>query len=211
MASGRRTMAAINPKATHGTGSGRWQASLAAARTGDVDALGLLVQSLRHYLILVARQETAGELAAKGGASDLVQETFLVAQRRFGSFSGGDEGQLKAWLRAILRNRLAKFHARYATAERRRASREVVYDRDLPAGELTTPSVAAQRREEHAALDRAMALLPEHHRRAVLLRHQQGLRFDQIAAELGTTPEAARKYWARGVERLRSELGPLAS
>lgn len=208
-------MAAINPKASDDSCPSRWQASLAAARTGDAAALGSLVQSLRHDLMLVARQETAGERAAKGGASDLVQETFLVAQKRFGSFSGSDEGQLRAWLRAILRNRLAKFRTRFGATAMPLMAREVAIGEHLSAGtlagELTTPSVAAQRSEEHAALDRALALLPEHHRRAVLLRHQQGLRFERIAAEMGTTAEAARKYWARGVDRLRSELEPLAS
>jgi RNA polymerase sigma-70 factor (ECF subfamily) len=164
--------------------------------------------------MLVARQEAPGDLSAKGGASDLVQETFMVAQKRFASFSGGDEGQLRAWLRAILLRRLAKFRARYVATEMRQVSREVGLGKAIPAaaipGDLTTPSGLAHRREVHEALERAMAQLPDHYRKAVLLRHQQSLRFDQIGVALGTTAEAARKYWARGVEQLRRELGPIA-
>jgi RNA polymerase sigma-70 factor, ECF subfamily len=193
----------------------QWRTMIQAARGGDLEAMGLAVQSFRNYLLLVARQETGGDLAAKGGASDLVQETFLVARKRFGSFSGRDEGELKAWLRAILKHRLAKFRSRFRGTAMRQAARE--HDlgptraiESIP-GELTSPSGVAQRSEERAALDLALSHLPEHYRKAVLLRHEQGLRFEQIAAELGTTPEGARKYWARGVEQVRRELGPTVS
>jgi RNA polymerase sigma-70 factor, ECF subfamily len=192
-----------------------WDATIEAARAGDLEVLGLAVQAFRQYLMLIARQETEGDLRAKAGASDLVQETFMVAQKRFGSFSGRDEGELKAWLRAILKHRLAKFRSRFRGTAMRQAARELDLGRgraieSIP-GELTSPSGVAQRLEERAALDHALSRLPDHHRKAVLLRHEQGLRFEQIAAELGTTTEGARKYWARGVERLRRELGPVFS
>jgi RNA polymerase sigma-70 factor (ECF subfamily) len=165
--------------------------------------------------MVIARRETDGDLAAKAGASDLVQETFLVAKKRFASFSGQNEGELKAWLRAILKHRLANFRSRFRATAMRQAGRERALGTSCGAesipGELTSPSSAAARSEERAALDQALALLPDHYRKAILLRHEQGLRFEQIAAELGTTPEAARKYWARGLEQLRRELGPLIS
>src|SRR5262245_22320921 len=49
---------------------------LAAARTGSPEALGAALEACRLYLLGIADRELDGELRAKGGASDLVQETF---------------------------------------------------------------------------------------------------------------------------------------
>ena len=55
---------------------------LSAARAGSREALGNCFESCRIYLHSIARQEIAPQLQGKGGASDIVQETFLEAQRR---------------------------------------------------------------------------------------------------------------------------------
>src|SRR5438445_4152014 len=55
----------------------RW---LSAARDGSRDALGRVLEACRRYLLFVARHELNEDLQAKGGASDLVQETFLEGQ-----------------------------------------------------------------------------------------------------------------------------------
>lgn len=73
---------------------------LAAARAGSSEALGQSLEPFREYLLEVARQAVAPALKPKGGASDLVQETFLEAQRLFPRFDGGSSAQLRAWLRA---------------------------------------------------------------------------------------------------------------
>ena len=59
---------------------------LAAARAGSREALGQILQACRGYLLLLAERELAPDLRAKGGASDLVQETFLEAQKDFAHF-----------------------------------------------------------------------------------------------------------------------------
>src|SRR5262245_40328741 len=56
-------------------------ARLAMARAGEGEALGRVLDSCRGYLLMIARQELDAGLQAKGGASDLVQETFVDAQR----------------------------------------------------------------------------------------------------------------------------------
>src|SRR5947209_3557782 len=85
---------------------------LAAARTGSADALGRLLEACRGYLLLIGQRELDPALRAKGGASDLVQQTFLEAQRDFARFRGATEADLlawapnaarKLWLRAIKR------------------------------------------------------------------------------------------------------------
>src|SRR5580693_6799042 len=86
---------------------------LAAARTGSSEALGEALQAYRAYLLLIAQQELDPELRAKGGASDLVQETFIDAQRLLGRFEGTTEGAWAAWLRELLLNNLTDFERRF--------------------------------------------------------------------------------------------------
>ena len=64
-----------------------------AAKAGSPEPLGQLLQTCRNYLLLVAAHELPPELRAKGGASDLVQETFLIAQKQFPRFDGCTEAR----------------------------------------------------------------------------------------------------------------------
>jgi RNA polymerase sigma-70 factor (ECF subfamily) len=56
---------------------------LPGARAGRSDDLGQILNVCRQYLLGIAQHELDADLRAKGGASDLVQETFLDAQRLF--------------------------------------------------------------------------------------------------------------------------------
>ena len=51
----------------------------ARAVVGKAEVLGRALEAFRDYSPLVARRALAPDLAAKVGASDLVQETFLAA------------------------------------------------------------------------------------------------------------------------------------
>src|SRR5262249_46357722 len=86
---------------------------LAAARAGSRADLGQALELGRKYLLLVAERELDADVQAKGGASDLVQETFLEAQRDFAQFRGTTEAELLAWLRQMLLHNIANFTRRY--------------------------------------------------------------------------------------------------
>jgi RNA polymerase sigma-70 factor (ECF subfamily) len=192
--------------------SGEW---LAAARAGSGEALGLILQSCRQYLLLVAGQELDADLHAKAGASDLVQETFLEAQRDFARFQGTSEAELLAWLRQILVNNVANFTRRYRTGKRE-VNREVglqANDSAQASGiagpalpdPMRTPSSEAVEREQAAALQRALERLPEDYRQVLALRYLEGRTFEEIAPLMNRSAEAARKLFARAMQRLRQE------
>src|ERR1700730_6102303 len=86
---------------------------LAAARAGSPEAMGQVLDACRGYLLSIASQELDPQLQAKGGASDLVQETLLHAVRGFGHFDGATEAELLAWLRRLLLNNLIDFKRLY--------------------------------------------------------------------------------------------------
>jgi RNA polymerase sigma-70 factor (ECF subfamily) len=181
-----------------------------AARRGDLASLGRALHSFRDYLLLVASEEADRELQGKGGASDLVQETFFRAHRGFARFRGRSAAEWRSWLRSILVRQVSSQRRRFAVAAKRRSSREVA----LPTGvlphdsaESETPSAQYLRAERQAAVMAAVAQLPEHYRDVVILHHRERLPFEEIGRRRGISAEAARKLWSRALRRLREELG----
>jgi RNA polymerase sigma-70 factor, ECF subfamily len=180
---------------------------LSAARSGSVEALGQMLQAHRAYLLHIANEELAADLQAKGGASDLVQDTFLEAHRDFARFQGSTEEELLAWLRGLLRHRIANFVRRYRDTQKRGLDQEVALDGVL-ADDLPSPSGEAAALEQALLLQRAMEGLPDDYRQVIALRYQEQLGFEEIGQRLGRSAEAARKLWWRAIERLQQELSP---
>jgi RNA polymerase sigma-70 factor (ECF subfamily) len=186
---------------------------LTAARAGSREALGQALDACRQYLLLIAQAELSPELRAKGGASDLVQETFLEAQRDFCQFHGSTQAELQAWLRRVLLNNLGDFTRHFCTTDKRAVAREVTLPGDTSSadaiGDLAapppSPSGAAMAREQAEGLRDALARLPEDYRQVILLRYEGGHSFEEIGRRLGRSPDAARKLWARAVEHLQDE------
>ena len=189
-------------------------ARLSAARGGSREALGQVLEACRGYLLLIANRELDVSLQPKGGPSDLVQDTFLEAQRDFAGFKGTTTEELKAWLRQMLLNNLANFARRYRQTAKRELGREV----GLPASnesdgqeirliaEALSPSGEAMASEQMQALGRALDRLPPDYRRVLLLRFQEQRTFEEIGRAMERTPNAARMLWLRAVEHLQHEL-----
>ena len=187
---------------------------LPEARAGSREAMGQVLETYRAYLLLVANRQIDPELQAKGGASDLVQETFLEAQRDFGQFHGGSGDELQAWLRQLLLNNIANFARRYRGTDKRQLSREVAIERETPSGnqqrdllaDSLSPSGHAMARERTQAIDQALSRLPQDYAQVITWRYREGLPFDEIARLMDRSENAVRKLWFRAIERLQQEL-----
>jgi RNA polymerase sigma-70 factor, ECF subfamily len=187
---------------------------LPAARAGSREALGEVLEACRGYLLLLAQEELDPALQAKGGASDLVQQTFMEAQQDFARFQGDSEAELLGWLRQVLLNNLANFRRQYRGTKKRQTAREVGLHSGSSSGtregglrsETPTPSVEAMMGEQSAALTKALARLPDDYRRVLLLRYQEDRSFEEIGNLMQRSPNAARKLWLRAVERLQKEM-----
>ncbi len=182
-----------------------------AAHRGDRDALGRALLSFRAYLLLVANNELDPALKAKEGASDLVQETFLLAQCGVEKFRGRTEAEWREWLRCILINQLINHRRKWQTTAKRRLDREIAIEgfphRDWP-GQDISPGDELVRREREAALVVALDHLPQPDRELVVAHQRDGLSFEEIGRRQGITAEAARKRWTRALGRLSKEIGP---
>ena len=189
---------------------------LAAARAGSREALGQALDACRGYLLLLAERELDPDLRAKGGASDLVQETFMEAQNDFAQFKGNSEDELRAWLRQILLHNLANFTRRYRATAKRRLGREVALEvsgssADREGGltlDALSPSGLAMEEEQAQALRWALERLPDDYRQVILLHYQEQRPFEDIAPLMNRSYEAVRSLWARAIRRLRHEMEP---
>lgn len=183
------------------------------ARTGDETALGQLMEDCRPYLLLVANEEFPEQLQAKLNPSDLVQETFLKAHRRFPSFRGTSERELRAWLRQILRNNIVDRARDYRSSSKRAVGKEVALQ-DAPLAELLpamtseaeTPSEELMRQEWREKLHRALSQLPEDSRQVIQWRNYELLTFTEIGERLGCSREVARNLWAKSLQLLTSSI-----
>jgi RNA polymerase sigma-70 factor (ECF subfamily) len=133
-------------------------------------------------------------------AHDLTAETFAqawLARGRFRDDSGGSAGP---WLYGIARNLLA-------SSVRRRRIESAACTKLGIRERLDEPASTAEPSDTWLdGLDEAFGELPEGQRAAIELRVLGDLDYDRVAAELATTPAAARVRVNRGLGFLRDRL-----
>jgi RNA polymerase sigma factor (sigma-70 family) len=121
-------------------------------------------------------------------ADDAFQETFLRALRAYDRLDHGEH--LRAWVLTI---------ATRVAIDTLRRKQEL--------GEV--PEVGHEdSRPAYEALGELTDGLPPKERAAVVLRYGYDLDYDQIAAALASSPEAARQAASAGVRRLRRRSAP---
>ena len=168
-----------------------------------------VLESCRRFLLAVANAELPADLRAKGGASDLVQQTLAAAIRSEHQFRGQSVRELRAWLRAILKAEADALRRRYSGTAARDIGREVPWeDPVLAAGE--TPVLAVIEAERHRHLAAAVEHLPPDSRQAIVWRLEESLGFAEIGRRLGRSEDAARKLFHRALDDLRERLALLA-
>jgi RNA polymerase sigma-70 factor (ECF subfamily) len=184
---------------------------LAKARDGSPTSLGRLFELKRKYLLTVAHRQIGADLQGKVGASDLVQETFVEAQKGFERFQGTTEVEFLAWLSAILTNRFSNIARHHRLTQKRAIGRNIS---DAAASiairqamsDMLTPSTQLVAEEEKRRLHVALDSLPAEVREILVMRIWQRASFAEISEALGCSVEAARKRFFRAVEELQALL-----
>lgn len=179
----------MQPVGTDGTGFGQDldEVTIARARRGDAGALeGIYRRYSRSAYALALR--VTGNVAS---AEDVVQEAFLRAFERIGSYRG--EAGFGAWLKRLVAN---------AAIDRVRAERRWV-DGEAEIDALSAPGDDAEHVVE--ALGLMVRLSPV--ARTVLWLHQiEGWSHVEIAARFGNSESWSKSILARGLQRVRSWL-----
>ncbi len=195
--------------------SGEVEHWIEVAQQGSLEALGQVLEYCRPYLLAVANQQLASDIQAKIGASDLVQDTLMEAQRDFAHFHGRTEDEVLAWLRQVLLHNVANLVRQYRDTDKRQVQREISLG-EASAEELlrglvdegSSPSEVARGRERDEALERALVQLPEVYRQVIQWRTYERCSFEEVGRRLQRSAGAARKIWARAIEQLQEILGP---
>jgi RNA polymerase sigma factor (sigma-70 family) len=132
-------------------------------------------------------------------AEDAVQQALLQAYRALRRHD--DVGELRPWLRRIVRN------ASVDLSRRTGPPPEAVREEEL-VGESVEP--ALERRHQLARLVKALRQLPERQREAIVMRELEGRPFEEIASEFGTSKGGARQLVRRARAQLRAGVAGLA-
>jgi RNA polymerase sigma-70 factor, ECF subfamily len=170
-----------------------------AARGGDQVAFGKLVELHKRAVFGVAFR-----ILGPSDAADAAQETFLRAFQRLATFD--PSLPFRPWLIGIARHYCLdqlRVRGRQPTS----VSMELV---SQTAGEDRPPEEAIEVREQGVRIAEALASLPETHREALLLFHQDQLSYRDIAGAMDV-PIGTVMTWihrARRTLKARLEVTP---
>ena len=167
---------------------------------GDLGAFDQLYREHAGRLYNLAYRMTG----TTADAEDLVQEIFLLAHRKIGSFRG--ESSIGTWLYRLGVN-LCLDHLRSRTHKETRATESLDDDRErgqrlpaLPSNEMTLTRLE---------LERAIAELPESYRSAFVLHDIEGFGHGEIASMLRIAEGTSKSLVYKARMRLRRILtGP---
>ena len=180
---------------------------LRLAISGDDRALGDLLQNYRPLLTAMSRDQMPPSLQPRIGESDVVQASFLSAVRNIEGFCGDEPAEFVAWLKRIHRQNLNDVYRDHVGTEKR----SIFNETNLAAGvearnQDDTPSRWAVRHEDQTEVLRALKHLPVLQAVAIRLRHIEGKRLKDIAAEIDRTPQAVAGLLKRGLRTLRKHF-----
>lgn len=176
---------------------------LQRAARHDPDAFAALYEAYapRVYGLLV-RMVRSRDLA-----EDLLQDTFLRVARMISEYS--HDGRFEAWLFRIAAN-LARDHVRKVGRRGTMTPLDAATDDSDPWEPADTrdgsPDAGLDRQEQVAALEAAIAELPDDDREIVLLRHYADLPFREIAELMGAPLGTVLARGHRALKKLRAKL-----
>ena len=132
-------------------------------------------------------------------AQDVVQEAYL---RAFKSFSGFHGSNGRAWLLTIVRN------TSYTLLKKNQAVDFTTFDEEIHASgdESASPAIIVEHAEDAELVTKAMDELPAEFREILVLRHQEGLSYKEIADIAQIPPGTVMSRLARARAKLREYL-----
>lgn len=182
---------------------------------GDQPALAELYDRHREKLRRMVQVRIDPRLKGRVAPSDVLQEAYIDALKRFPHYFEKDDQPFFGWLRLIVGQRLADLHREHLAAKKRDVRHELPFGHpngpqgsaaclaSCVAGVLTSPSGAAARNEDVARLEASLLELDDVDREILLLRHFEELSNAETATVLGLQAPAASKRYVRALARLR--------
>lgn len=167
-----------------------------AAQAGDRDAFAAIYDRYADRI----HDFCCSLLRDRDEAADATQDSFLLASQRIGQLRQPES--LRAWLYAIARREAIKRGKARARMVPTEEVNEVEATGPLPEDDL-------RREETQALVWEATGGLEERDRAALDLHYRQGLRGQELAEAMETTPQNAANLVKRATDRVERSLGAL--
>ena len=139
---------------------------------GDREAFGLVIRRYETGLLRFATRM----LGSRDVAADAVAESLVRAYRHLAGCR--DPSRLRTWLYRIVANRCKSYLARRTVAD-------VPLEEAPPVPDATDNEAALERAEQLALVARALAQLSSDKREAFVLKHVEGLSYQEMADVTG--------------------------
>ncbi len=140
-----------------------------------------------------------GVLGRRDAAEEVVQEAFCQAWAALHAFRG--QARFRTWLLCIARNAALDLRRRERTRREADRARIAACQRREP-----SPEAPLRVEELRAALERALAELPENTSTAFRLAVLEGLSYDEVSRVIGTSLDGVKCRVYRAREHLRRRL-----
>ena len=168
---------------------------------GDADSFNELILRWERPIFALAYRTIGREEDAR----DVCQETFLRAFRALPAFRG--QSKFSSWLYRIALNLCRDWMRRERRSPVVQAPENVDL-LELAAAAEPSESIEdlVERKDRTRSVERAMALLSEEQRTAIVLKEYHGLTFQEIADLLGCPLSTVKTRLYQGLTVLRREL-----
>lgn len=188
-------------------------------QAGESEARDELFRRYGPRVLVIARTRLGARLRRQLESDDILQEALLEALRGLERFEMRDESSLIRWLAQLVEHRITARASYHGAAKRSARIASLGEDSTIsgapdsdgpsrdPSALHPGPRTELEQGEESAALQAALAELPERQRELVLLRDYAGVSWEEVAQEVGApSAAAARMLHARALVRLGALL-----
>jgi len=180
---------------------------IARAQQGEVEAFCQLAANHQRSLYLLALKYSGNH----HDAEDLTQEVMLSAYRSIKQFRG--MSSFHTWLSRIMVNAFLNQKRKNdpLAGSQRQETTEEAFEASWG---LNRPAHSVERTATNGLLvQRVIAMLetiPPRQRLMFLMKHQEGLTCEEIAATMGTFVGTVKKTLFRVVDKLRQQFAPMS-
>jgi RNA polymerase sigma-70 factor (ECF subfamily) len=171
-------------------------------QAGDADARELLLRRFLPLLQRWAHGRLPRQMRDLNETDDLVQVTLVKALARLDQFESAGPGAFLAYLRQALLNQVRDEIRRH---QRRPEHAQIDVELSDPEAPALIERIVGTERVR--AYEQALAALPKRQQGLIVMRVEFGMSYPEIAAEVGSTPDAVRVMVARAIVQLSGELG----
>lgn len=172
---------------------------LEKAKDGDRDAFKTIVSLYQQKVFQLAYSF----LWNREDALDIVQETFMRLYQKFDTFDR--EGNFQAWLLQIAKNLSIDYYRKHYSRRREMEVEKSVDELDPAAAATSSPGLNSDLRQ---AFSRCLRNLGERQRLVFMMKHYNGLQYNEIAEILHISVGTVKSLHFKAVQNMKKLLSP---